>query len=192
MFVRIYGDDGQTREGEPFLLCKDYHKGLESIRIFVWGIGSLFVMIYNVSFIYTGSELSEAINRSVSSVAARLLDGQGNPMYESIRILKRDETEVEGHIKSAFGYLRTRLVDVCTLVEAPDKSVEVYLSLPDFSGIEDVLRSDIFRYVTTMATALWLESRHGEVAKAKYERAQEELTSIARRVKTRTRPERPS
>lgn len=147
------------------------------------------LMVYNIQYTYTPEEINDEITRSVSSVAARSLDNTGNSMFDALRILSRDADEVAQHVASSFGYLRTRLVDVCKTEEFGG-GWKVNLSLPDFSGDEEVLRKDILSFVSQETTALWLETRHGEVAKIMNERAQEELTSIARRVKTRARPER--
>lgn len=148
-------------------------------------------MSYNISYTFTESEVTGGVEKVVSTIAARSLDQTGNSMYDSLRILSRDADEVKDHINESFGYLRTRLVDVC-LIEDAGGDWEVNLNLPDWSGDESVMRADILRFVTRMASALWLETRHGEIAKATHDRAQEDLNSIARRAKTRKAPGRPS
>lgn len=135
--------------------------------------------------------LREEVVHAVSSMAARSMSPDGNSMYDTMRVKDRDAYEVDAALLRAFASFEARLTDICEVVhEESPYEVVLGLYLPDATGDEEVMRTDIERFVVAAACASWLETRHAEMAKVEAGRAQDLITSIARRAKTRSAPSR--
>lgn len=136
-------------------------------------------------------EVREGISRTASEVGARTKDQQGDSMYDALRVRRRDDEEMETCARSAVRSIASRFVDMGPLVHDGNRRMTLSLHAPDFDYSQEGEASDqAMRCAVSQGAALWLETRHGDVAKVCSEDAKAMLDALARMVKTRKRPTR--
>ena len=141
------------------------------------------------SITYNVSDLRAKVDEEVSKAAQRAVNKDGQALYDLVKIHSNDRNQIEGLIRDAMHSVALRFSDLSTLQEAGGMYA-LYLNAPDSILANDIVESEITRYVTMKVVASWLVIRYPDYAKYYADIADDALAKVVVAVRTRMKPTR--
>lgn len=145
---------------------------------------------YNVIYIVKEALMMDAARREISKAASRMLDNNGTPLYDLIKVYNSDSFIVEGFIGDALRQVVARFPDV-SLLQKTDDGYTLSFYLPDIDpSMGAAGREELNRLVSMQVASSWMATRNETFAKFYAEQASASMERLVVLLRTRKTPER--